>query len=81
MRQLINSRSLIERLWRFIKRRTLYGRYYPAFADFKTAIERTVSELPTKHAKSLESLMKHNFQKLEDVSLLATRSIYSKSRP
>ena len=27
--------NLIERLWKFIKRRTLYGRYHPTFADFR----------------------------------------------
>jgi transposase len=63
--------NLIERLWRFIKRRTLYGRYYPVFADFKAAIETTITELPTKHVASLASLMTHNFQQFEDVSLLA----------
>lgn len=61
----------IERLWRLIKRRTLYGKYYPAFADFKAAIEQTISDLPTKHKDSLQSLMTHNFQVFEDVSLLA----------
>lgn len=63
--------NLIERLWRLIKRRTLYGKYYPAFADFKAAIEQTISDLPTKHKDSLQSLMTHNFQVFEDVSLLA----------
>ena len=63
--------NLIERLWRFLKRRTLYGRYYPVFADFKAAIERTISELPTKYKNDLQSLMTHNFQQFEDVSLLA----------
>jgi transposase len=29
--------NLIERLWKFLKRRALYGRYHPAFADFRTA--------------------------------------------
>jgi transposase len=63
--------NLIERLWRLIKRRTLYGKYYPAFAEFKAAIEQTVSDLPTKHKDSLQSLMTHNFQQFENVSLLA----------
>jgi transposase len=63
--------NLIERLWRLIKRRTLYGKYYAAFADFKAAIEQTLSDLPTKHKDSLQSLMTHNFQVFEDVSLLA----------
>jgi transposase len=63
--------NLIERLWRLIKRRTLYGKYYPAFTDFKASIEQTISDLPTKHKDSIQSLMTHNFQVFEDVSLLA----------
>ena len=34
--------NLIERLWKFIKRRALYGRYHPTFADFQAAIEETL---------------------------------------
>ena len=33
--------NLIERLWKFIKRRALYGRYHPTFADFQAAIQET----------------------------------------
>ena len=31
--------NLIERLWRFTKRKAVYGRYHPTFADFRAAIE------------------------------------------
>src|SRR5450432_4209699 len=37
--------NLIERLWKFIKRRALYGRYHPTFADFRGAIEETLEGL------------------------------------
>ena len=63
--------NLIERLWRFIKREALYGRWHPAFADFKEAIEGTISELGGKHKNKLASLMTLNFQVFDDVSLLA----------
>jgi transposase len=63
--------NLIERLWRFIKRETLYGRYHPTFADFRAAIEDTLSLLPTKHKDRLASLMTLNFQVFDNVSLLA----------
>jgi len=62
--------SLIERLWKFIKRRSLYGRYHPTFADFRAAIEETLDGLPTKHAEQLETLMTLNFQLFDDVSLM-----------
>ena len=34
--------NLIERLWRFIKREALYGRYHANFAGFKAAIEQVL---------------------------------------
>jgi hypothetical protein len=63
--------NLIERLWKFIKRRALYGRYHPAFAEFQAAINEVIDGLSTTHTESLESLMTLNFQRFEDVSLMA----------
>jgi transposase len=63
--------NLIERLWKFIKRRSLYGRYHPTFAGFRAAIEETLDGLSTTHADKLESLMTLNFQQFKDVSLMA----------
>lgn len=63
--------NLIERLWRFIKRRAIYGRYHPTFADFRAAIEQVLAELPTTHAVDLATLMTLNFQQFENVSLMA----------
>jgi transposase len=63
--------NLIERLWKFIKRRALYGRYHPTFADFQAAIQQTLDGLPTTYAEQLKTLMTLKFQTFEDVSLLA----------
>lgn len=63
--------NLIERLWRFTKRQALYGRYHPTFADFRAAIEETLSRVSTEHKDKLASLMTLNFQVFDDVSLLA----------
>jgi transposase len=63
--------NLIERLWRFLKRRSVYGRYHPAFSDFQAAIEDTIEGLSTTYATQLASLMTLNFQQFENVSLLA----------
>ncbi len=63
--------NLIERLWKFIKRRALYGRYHPTFADFQAAINKVIDDIPTTHAEKLETLMTLNFQQFEDVSLMA----------
>jgi len=63
--------NLIERLWKFIKRRALYGRYHPTFAEFQAAIQETLDGLPTTHAERLKTLMTLKFQLFEDVSLMA----------
>jgi transposase len=63
--------NLIERLWKFLKRRALYGRYHPTFAGFRAAIEETLDGLSTTHADQLKTLMTLNFQQFKDVSLMA----------
>jgi hypothetical protein len=54
-----------------MKRRALYGRYHPTFAQFQAAINEVIGRLSTTHAESLESLMTLNFQRFEDASLMA----------
>lgn len=54
-----------------VKRRSIYGRYHPTFAEFLAAIEHTIAGLSTTHADQLASLMAFNFQRFENVSLLA----------
>ena len=63
--------NLIERLWRFTKRKAAYGRYHPTFADFRAAVQDVLDRVPTTHADKLASLMTLNFQEFDDVSLLA----------
>ena len=63
--------NLIERLWKFIKRQALYGRYHPTFADFQAAVQETIASLPTSHAEQLRTLMTLDFQQFKDVSLMA----------
>jgi len=40
-------------------------------AEFRAAVEETIDQLPTTHAESLDSLMTLNFQRFENVSLMA----------
>jgi transposase len=63
--------NLIERLWKFTKRRSLYGRYHSSFAEFRQAIEETLNQIPTTHANDLKKLMTLNFQRFQKLSLLA----------
>ena len=63
--------NLIERLWRFAKRKAVYGKYHPTFADFRAAVQAVLDGTTTTHADRLASLMTLNFQEFENVSLLA----------
>jgi transposase len=63
--------NLIERLWRFMKRKAAYGKYHPTFADFRAAIQNVLDGVPTTHANKLASLMTLKFQEFDEVSLLA----------
>jgi transposase len=63
--------NVIERLWRFVKREALYGRYHATFANFQAAIQDTLSQVSTRHKDRLASLMTLNFQVFENVLLLA----------
>jgi transposase len=62
--------NLIERLWGFAKRRSVYGKYHENFASFRAAIEATLAGIPTRHGDELASLMTLRFQTFKDVSLL-----------
>jgi transposase len=63
--------NLIERLWKFTKRRALYGRYHPTFADFRAAIQQVLDGLSTEHAARMAKLMTLNFQQFDNASLMA----------
>lgn len=58
--------NLIERLWKFVKKQSLYSIYYPDFASFKAAINATLNELPTSHKPALDSLLTLRFQSFHD---------------
>jgi hypothetical protein len=63
--------NLIERLWRFVKKKALYGRHDATFADFRGAIDDCLSKIDTDHRDALKTLMTHKFQTFEKVSILA----------
>ena len=57
--------NLIERYWKYIKKKCLYSRYYPAFAEFKQAISNCIQQAPLQHKNELESLLTLKFQTFE----------------
>lgn len=55
--------NLIERLWKFIKKKTLYGQFYETAKDFHEAINQSVRKIQNQEYKQeLESLLTLKFQ-------------------
>jgi transposase len=57
--------NLIERLWKFIKKKCLYSKYYSDFSSFKSSIDDCVSNVDKKHKAEIDSLMTLKFQTLK----------------
>jgi transposase len=62
--------NLIERLWRFVRKRCLYSTYYASFADFKGAIEQCLQNAHHDHREELETLLSWKFQSFDKVQIL-----------
>lgn len=54
--------NLIERMWKFTKKKCLYSQYYSDFADFKAAIYDCVVNGHLNHKEELERLLTLRFQ-------------------
>jgi len=63
--------NLIERLWKFIKKKCLNNVYYETFDEFTSGINDCLSRVETDYKSELATLMQPNFQNLQNVSLLA----------
>lgn len=59
--------NLIERLWKFVKKKSLYSKYYADFDLFKKAISDCLSQTHTTYKDELDSLLTLNFQTFNDV--------------
>ena len=63
--------NLIERLWKFTKRRALYGRYHPKFADFKP---------PSKKSSTASDRVRRATGDADDAQLSAIRRCFTHGR-
>jgi len=61
--------NLIERLWKFVKKKVLHGKYYDQFEDFKNALQEFLSNLSNSKGE-LKSLLTWKFQSFEKVQIL-----------
>lgn len=62
--------NLIERVWKFVKKQSLYSKYYADFAAFKTTIETCLQAIPTTHKAALDSLLTLRFQRFEKAQFM-----------
>ena len=62
--------NLIERLWKFTKKKALRGKHYPDFATFCGAIDDCLNRVQTEHREALASLMTLKFQAFDNASFM-----------
>jgi transposase len=63
--------NLIERLWKFVKKKCLYSTYYPNFKDFKQAISECLAQTHSTYKEELDFLLSLRFQTFEKSKIMA----------
>ena len=61
--------NMIERLWKFVKKKCLYSKYYTNFSEFKKAIRNVLANLED-YNDEIESLLTLKFQSFKDVNII-----------
>jgi transposase len=54
--------NLIERIWKFIKKKCLYSKYYPDFDSFTQSISNCINKTNEEYKKELDSFLTLKFQ-------------------
>ncbi len=62
--------NLIERVWKFVKKKRLYSKYYEKFPAFKMAISDCLAEMPTAYKAELSALLTLRFQTFQKAQLV-----------
>lgn len=60
--------NIIERLWKFVKKKCLWSKYYENFKDFKAAITDCLNQTHTTYKNELKTLLALNFQTFKKCS-------------
>lgn len=63
--------NLIERLWKFVKKTSLYSQEFSSFEAYCGEITRCIENAHVEHKEQLESLMTWRFQTLPDLKVAA----------
>lgn len=62
--------NLIERVWKFVKKKALQGRYQTDFTAFRSVIDRTLGGLDREYKAEMATLLSWNFQSFDDTPIL-----------
>jgi transposase len=63
--------NLIERLWRFVRKQSLNSTWFDSFEQFQGAIDDCLNKMGTEHKQEAATLFVHQFQRFEEVPILA----------
>ena len=64
--------NLIERLWKFVKKKCLYSKYYDNFVVFKESITDCLDKTHTEHKGELDTLLTLRFQTYGSIRISQT---------
>ena len=62
--------NLIERYWKWVKKKCLYSNFYEKFEHFKYAIDECLESKTVEYKNELMSLLSWNFQTFQNVTIL-----------
>ena len=63
--------NLIERLWKLVKKKCLYGKYYEDFNKFSTTISKFVKNAHVENKEEVESLLTLRFQTFNHTQIMS----------
>ena len=61
--------NLIERLWKFVKKKVLYNQYYPLYLLFHKAISECLDQTATTYKQDLDTLLVPKFQSFKNTTI------------
>jgi transposase len=63
--------NLIERLWKLVKKKCLYGKYYEDFNKFSSSISKFIKNVHTENKEEVESLLTLRFQTFDNTQIMS----------
>jgi transposase len=63
--------NLIERLWKYVKKKALYSKYYEDFPKFKNAISNCLRDANIQHKSEMKTLFSLKFQRIRKSQIIS----------